>query len=98
VPDFEKSPPVLLEKVTAEPNITLLLNTAVLAAEKSGAETIRLIRAFCAQNSTLYELQAPLFCDASGDGILGYLDGKTFTSRPDFAGLRDVPVHLPTNI
>ncbi|HPA20353.1 MAG TPA: FAD-dependent oxidoreductase [Verrucomicrobiae bacterium] len=69
---------LLLEKVVAEPNITLLLNTAVFAAEKSGAATIRLIRAFCAQNSTLYELQAPLFCDASGDGILGYLAGAAF--------------------
>lgn len=69
---------LLLEKAASEPNITLLLNTAVFAAEKSGAETIRLARAFCAQNSTLYELEAPLFCDASGDGILGYLAGAAF--------------------
>ncbi len=69
---------LLLEKVAAEPNITLLLNTAVFAVEKSGAETIRAARAFCAQNATLYELEAPLFCDASGDGILGYLAGAAF--------------------
>lgn len=69
---------LLLEKVAAEPNITLLLNTAVFAAEKSGPETLRLARAFCSQNSTLYELEAPLFCDASGDGILGYLAGAAF--------------------
>lgn len=69
---------LLLEKVVAEPNIILLLNTAVFAIEKSGHETIRCARAFCPQNSTLYDLQAPLFCDASGDGILGYLAGAAF--------------------
>jgi hypothetical protein len=68
---------VLLDKVVREPNITLLLNTAVFAAEKSDDRTIRMMRGFCAQNSTLYEIAAPLFCDASGDGILGYLAGAS---------------------
>jgi hypothetical protein len=36
------------------------------------------VRGFCAQNSTLYEIDAPLFCDASGDGILGFLAGAAF--------------------
>src|SRR5205823_12707042 len=58
---------LLLEKVVAEPNITLLLNTAVFEVHKSDADTIRCLRAFCSQNSTVYELIAPLFCDASGD-------------------------------
>ena len=34
--------------------------------------------AFCSQNSTMYEVQAPLFCDASGDGIVGFLAGAAF--------------------
>ena len=69
---------LLLEKVVEEPNITLLLNTAVFELEKQDAGTIKSIRAFCSQNSTLYEVSAPLFCDASGDGIVGFLAGAAF--------------------
>ena len=69
---------LLLEKVVEEPNITLLLNTAVFELEKQDAGSIKSIRAFCSQNSTLYEVSAPLFCDASGDGIVGFLAGAAF--------------------
>lgn len=69
---------ILLEKVVSEPNITLLLNTAVHDLEKSDADTIRLVRAFCSQSSIAYEFSAPLFCDASGDGIVGFLAGAAF--------------------
>lgn len=69
---------ILLEKVAAEPNITLLLNTAVHDLEKSDPDTIKSVRAFCSQNSTTYEIRAPLFCDASGDGIVGFLAGAAF--------------------
>ena len=64
---------ILLEKVVEEDNITLLLNTAVYEVEKEGNDTIRRVTAFCSQNSTRYQLSAPLFCDASGDGIAGFL-------------------------
>jgi len=69
---------VILEKVVAEPNITLLLNTAVFEAKKSSPDTIASVRAFCSQNSTMYDVSAPLFCDASGDGVLGFLAGAAF--------------------
>ncbi|MCY4018633.1 MAG: FAD-dependent oxidoreductase [Chloroflexi bacterium] len=69
---------VLLEKVVAEDNITLLLNTAALRLSKSDSETIESITAFCSQNSTQYELYAPLFCDASGDGIVAFQAGAAF--------------------
>lgn len=69
---------VLLEKVVEEPNITLLLNTAVYEVEKSDPDTISGLKAFCSQNSTNYEITAPLFCDASGDGIVGFLAGAAF--------------------
>jgi len=70
---------VLLEKVTQEANITLLLNTAVYDLDKTqnGAK-IDLLHAFCSQNSTKYALSAPLFCDSSGDGIVGFLAGAAF--------------------
>jgi hypothetical protein len=79
---------ILLEKVTKEPNITLLLNTVVYEVHKSSERSIDYIRAFCSQNSTGYELKAPLFCDASGDGIVSFLAGAAFRmgaeSREEF--------------
>lgn len=71
---------ITLEKVVSEPNITLLLNTAVFDLEKDpdDADKITKVMAFCPQNSTQYELSAPLFCDASGDGIVGFLAGAAF--------------------
>lgn len=69
---------ILLEKVVAEPNITLLLNTAVFELTKGDDDTIKTVRAFCSQNSTRYEISAPLFCDASGDGIVGFMAGAAF--------------------
>lgn len=69
---------VLLEKVVNEPNIKLLLNTAVYAVEKSETGSIVSLTAFCSQNSTRYLLSAPLFCDATGDGLVGFLAGAAF--------------------
>lgn len=79
---------VLLDKVAREPNITLLLNTAVYAVEKKDAATIQSLRAFCSQNQKEYLLTAPLFCDTSGDGVVGFLSGAAFRmgaeSREEF--------------
>lgn len=69
---------ILLEKVVLEKNIRLLLNTAVYDIEKKDADTIQSVKAFCSQNSISYHLHAPLFCDASGDGIVGFLAGAAF--------------------
>ena len=69
---------ILLEKVTAEPNITLLLNTAVFEVNKKVDDLIAGLRAFCSQNATMYEVEAYLFCDASGDGIVAFQAGASF--------------------
>lgn len=71
---------LLLEKVVEEANIRLLLNTSVHAAAKvpGAPDRIASVDAFCSQNSTLYKVAAPLFIDASGDGILGFLSGAAF--------------------
>lgn len=69
---------ILLDKVVSEPNITLLLNTAVYEVEKKDANSIRSVKAFCSQNQTEYRLSAPLFVDASGDGVVGFLSGAAF--------------------
>ncbi len=69
---------VLLEKVLNEDNITLLLNTSVYDVNKSSDAHIESIKAFNSQNSTEYVVKAPLFCDASGDGIVAFKSGASF--------------------
>lgn len=69
---------ILLEKVISEPNITLLLNTMVFDIEKKDEANISSLNAFCSQNSTEYILRAPLFCDASGDGVVAFKAGASF--------------------
>ena len=69
---------ILLEKIIQERNITLLLNTSVYEIEKKDDHHIKKVVGFCSQNSTRYLLEAPLFCDASGDGIVGFLSGAPF--------------------
>ncbi|HMG09157.1 MAG TPA: FAD-dependent oxidoreductase, partial [Mucilaginibacter sp.] len=69
---------ILLEKVMLESNITLLLNTAVYELHKSDERNIDHVKAFCSQNSTDYQLSATLFCDATGDGSIGFLSGAAF--------------------
>lgn len=69
---------ILLEKITNEKNITLLLNTAVYEISKSNGTTISGVTAFCSQNSTTYKLNGRLFCDTSGDGIVAFQAGAAF--------------------
>ena len=76
---------ILLEKVAAEKNITLLLNTSVFEVEKAG-DAIRSVRGFCSQNQTMYALYAPLFVDASGDGAVGFLAGAAFRMGAEAKG------------
>lgn len=68
---------LLLDKVMDESNITLYLNTVVFDLEKKG-NRICSVTAFNSQNSTAYNLSASYFCDASGDGIVGYLSGASY--------------------
>jgi hypothetical protein len=87
--------PILLEFVTREERITLLLNTSVHELEMRDATAIARVRAFCSQNETLYLLDAPLFVDASGDGILGFLAGAEFRMGAEAASEFDEPLGPP---
>lgn len=69
---------VLVDKVLAEKNITLYLNTIVYNIDKSDATTISKVYAFNPQNQTEYTFNAPLFADCSGDGIVSYLAGAAY--------------------
>lgn len=77
---------ILLDKVISEPNITLLLNTAVHEVEKSSDDIISSVKGFCSQNSKEYKITAPLFCDASGDGVVGFLSGAAFRMGAESQG------------
>lgn len=82
---------LLLEMAVAEKNLRLLLNTAVFEVSKDGPDRIRSVRGVCSQNSTFYDVEAPVFCDASGDGVVGFLAGAAFRigaeSRGEFGEL-----------
>lgn len=69
---------ILLDKVYSEKNIQLFLNTAIYDLDKRDNKTIWRVTGFCSQNSTTYTFTSPLFCDASGDGIIGFLAGAAF--------------------
>ena len=68
---------VLLDLVISQPGLTLLLNTAVYEVEKTGSR-ITAVSAFNAINETFYTVRAMQFCDATGDGVLGFLAGAEF--------------------
>ncbi|MDR1719981.1 MAG: FAD-dependent oxidoreductase [Dysgonamonadaceae bacterium] len=69
---------IILEKVKNEKNITLFLNTVIYDADKDDCDRITKLYAFCPQNETFYEAVAKFFCDATGDGILGYRVGVSY--------------------
>ena len=68
---------VLYEKAKAEPNLTLLLNTACFEAEMDG-DAIRSIRAWQSCAETFHVIRAAYFADCSGDSILAPLSGAEF--------------------
>ncbi|KAH6876337.1 FAD dependent oxidoreductase-domain-containing protein [Thelonectria olida] len=68
---------VLLDKVRAEPNIKLFLNTALVACDKAG-DRIDGIKAFSSQTSLMFTVKAAQFIDCTGDGALSFLAGAPF--------------------
>jgi hypothetical protein len=73
---------LLYEKVTAEPNITLLLETTCTAAEvQATADGQRRITAILAERPSTedtFRIEARWFADCSGDGRLGAEAGADF--------------------
>ncbi len=60
---------LLYDKVVSEPNITLLLESIVYAAEtKDGA--IQRVMVRCDKSEHLYRVKAKIFCDCTGDSRL----------------------------
>lgn len=62
---------VLWEKVTAEPNITLLLNTACNGARMASDSRIAAVLAARESTEDSFEIEGRVFIDCSGDARLG---------------------------
>ncbi len=74
---------VLMDKVLAEENITLYLNTCVYDVVMKDDKTINGVLAFNSLNQLSYSLSATYFADCSGDGIVGYLAGASYRIGPE---------------
>jgi hypothetical protein len=61
---------LLYDKVLSEPNITLLLDSTLYAADVAGG-LIRHALARCDKSEHLYRIKAKLYCDSTGDSRLG---------------------------
>lgn len=66
---FEVWDMILYDKVVSEPNITLLLDTAVIDAELENGRLTR-ARALCSLIERYYDIQAKFFIDCTGDSTL----------------------------
>lgn len=85
---------LLLEKVRAEPNITLLLNTEITAVEADGPQSERVISTVTGWTSgseRTVTIDADAFIDCSGDGIVGYLAGADFYTGREARSEYDEP-------
>ena len=69
---------ILLEKVVSEPNITPAAQHGRSTATKKDAGHDPIGPGILQPELDAYEVHAPLFCDASGDGMLGFLAGAAF--------------------
>ena len=68
---------LLYEKVRFQENITLLLNCACCDAEMDGSR-IKSVTGFQLTTYTWQKVEAPIFCDCSGDSILAPLTGAEY--------------------
>jgi hypothetical protein len=68
---------LLYEKVMAEPNIVPLLNCSCLEAEMDG-DALRAVTGWQLTTQTRQRVEAAIFADCSGDGVLAPLTGAAF--------------------
>jgi len=73
---------LLYEKAVAEPNLTLLLDTACTGCRTEdrpgGRKSIRLLQAIRTSTEEQFEIGARFFADCTGDGALGAAAGAEF--------------------
>jgi hypothetical protein len=76
---FEQFDLLLYDKVVSEPNISLLLESTVYAAETRDGRIER-VMVRCDKSEHLYRVRAKLFCDSTGDSRLGLEAGAEMRS------------------
>lgn len=69
---------VLYEWVTREPNLTLFLNASVREVAMDDEGRIQSLTAIQLGNEQVLELTAPLYCDATGDGVVAFQAGVPY--------------------
>ncbi|MFD2671679.1 FAD-dependent oxidoreductase [Marinicrinis sediminis] len=74
---------VVLEKVKAEPNIELFLNTDVQEVEadqagKDGQRVIHSVTGWMMASERRIRFESSMFLDCTGDGLIGFLAGAKF--------------------
>ncbi len=81
---------ILLEWAARESNLSLLLDTVVHSVEMDSQNRNRIhsVEAYTSISQTKWNIHAPYFLDASGDGVVGFLSGAEFRmgreSREEF--------------
>ncbi|MCU6709678.1 FAD-dependent oxidoreductase [Paenibacillus sp. J5C_2022] len=75
---------ILYEKCRAEPNLTLLLNTTVVAADVENSR-IRSVYAVRESTEESFAIRAGIFADCTGDGRLGFEAGADYTNGREAA-------------
>ncbi len=91
---FEMWDLLLYDKVVSEPNITLLLDTAVYSAKMNG-DRIESVMARCDLTEHLYRIRAAYFLDCTGDSRLGLEAGAEYRIGREARAEFDEPLALP---
>ncbi|TXG35166.1 FAD-dependent oxidoreductase [Seonamhaeicola maritimus] len=68
---------VMYDFVVREPNLTLMLNTQAIEAVMDG-DKIKSAKCWQSTTETLYTINAPVYIDSSGDGLLGASAGAEY--------------------
>ncbi|GAA3615349.1 FAD-dependent oxidoreductase [Flavivirga amylovorans] len=69
---------VLYDYVTREPNLTVMLNTQAIDAIMDGDDKIKAARCWQSTTEMEYIVEAPLFLDCSGDGLMAAKAGALY--------------------
>ncbi len=69
---------LLIEKVRAEANITLFLNTQIETVQMKDATAIAAVAGLMTTTETRHTFTSPTFIDATGDGLVAFQAGADF--------------------
>ncbi len=88
---FELWDLLIYDKIISEPNITLLLDTSLYAAEVEDGKITR-VMARCDKSEHLYRIRAQHYADCTGDGRLALEAGATYHWGHDSRDMYNEPL------